>query len=229
MARLPRIVVPGMPHHVVQRGNRRLDVFFHDADRAFYLTLLRKACKRHRVTIWAYCLMRNHVHLIAVPQQEDSLAQCFSDAHVRYTRRINKREGWAGHLWQGRFGSSVLDEHYLLAAVRYVERNPVRAGIVHFPWQYRWSSAGWHVGEVNTDPLVSDDEILRGLVGDWRTYLEDDEDTHDIKHIEQEIHVSRPLGTQEFVQQLEHRLQRRVMRRTSGRPPKKNRWLSPII
>ena len=117
----------GYPHHVVQRGNRRLDVFFSDEDHLAYIEFLRKACLKYDVQIWAYCLMTNHTHFIAVPKKTDSLAKCFSDAHVRYTRMTNKRENWKGHLWQVRFGSSVLDEEYLLAAARYVEKNPVRA------------------------------------------------------------------------------------------------------
>lgn len=218
MARLARVVVPHMPHHVVQRGNRRLDVFFSEADRLVYLALLRKACQRCGVNIWAYCLMRNHVHLIAVPQREDSLARCFADAHVRYTRRINVREGWQGHLWQARFGSSVLDERYLIAAVRYVERNPVRAGIVRRPWDYRWSSARWHVGEVHTDPLIHGDECLRGLISDWKEYLRSTEDEQEVRSIELETPLSRPLGDERFVQLLEQRFDRAIRRRPAGRP-----------
>lgn len=220
MARLARIVVPGMPHHVIQRGNRRLDVFFNDDDRVTYLTFLRRACQRYRVNIWAYCLMRNHVHLIAVPEREDALARCFSDAHVRYTRRVNVREGWRGHLWQSRFGSSVLDERYLLAAVRYVERNPVSAGIVDVAWKYRWSSAAWHVGTVGADPLVRGDEPLRALVDDWQVYLSGQENEDDAKRIEQEVKVSRPLGDGRFIEMLEHRFHRIFRRRAAGRPRK---------
>ena len=221
MARLARLVVPGLPHHVVQRGNRRLDVFFTDEDRTTYLALLRAACQRAGVQIWAYCLMRNHVHLIAVPAGEDSLARCFSDAHVRYTRRINFREGWRGHLWQARFGSSVLDERYLLAAVRYVERNPVKAGIMRVPWHYRWSSAAWHVGHVDSDPLVRGDELLRGLVSDWKAYLSREEEGVTERKIEQEAQVSRPLGSEEFLRTLEHRFGHSFARGKPGRPQRR--------
>lgn len=228
MARLARVVVPGMPHHVVQRGNRRLDVFFSEEDRQAYLTLLRKACQRYRVNIWAYCLMRNHVHLIAVPEREDALARCFADAHIRYTRRINVREGWQGHLWQGRFGSSVLDERYLLAAVRYVERNPVRAGVVRLPWQYPWSSARWHVGEAMTDPLVVGDEPLRSLISDWREYLSTTEDEAEIETIQRETPVSRPLGSEGFIRALEGRLGRPLIRSRPGRARQKKSVAVPV-
>lgn len=221
MARLARLVIPGRPHHVVQRGNRRLDVFFNEEDRMAYLTLLQAACQRSGVQIWAYCLMRNHVHLIAVPEREDSLARCFSDAHVRYTRRVNFREGWRGHLWQGRFGSSVLDERYLLAAARYVERNPVRAGIVRLPWQYKWSSAKWHVGEVDDDPLVTGDGLLRVLISNWRDYLSAEEDEGEKATIRRETHVSRPLGSQDFIRKLEVQLNRSFTRCKPGRRDQK--------
>lgn len=219
MARLARLVVPGMPHHVIQRGNRRLDVFFSNEDRLTYLALLRRACRRYGVQIWAYCLMRNHVHLVAVPREERSLAQCFADAHVRYTRRINMRNGWQGHLWQARFRSSVLDERYLIAAVRYVEQNPVRAGLVRVPWEYRWSSAAWHVGTVGTDPLVVGDQPLRDVIDDWRGFLDTESDAREVAVIRHETHVSRPLGNERFIRQLEIQFGRSLVRGKAGRRP----------
>ena len=145
MARLARVVAPGLPHHVTQRGNRRQQTFFCDEDYESYLQLMAQFCKAHQVEIWAYCLMPNHVHLIAVPQSADGLRRAIGEAHRRYTRMVNFREGWRGHLWQGRFASFVLDEPYLLTAARYVELNPVRAGLVNTPRQYRWSSAAAHL------------------------------------------------------------------------------------
>ena len=141
MARLARVVAPGLPHHVTQRGNRRQQTFFCDEDYQCYVDLMAQFCKAEQVEIWAYCLMPNHVHLIAVPQSGDGLGRAIGEAHRRYTRMVNFREGWRGHLWQGRFSSFVLDERYLLTAARYVELNPVRAGLVNSPRQYRWSSA----------------------------------------------------------------------------------------
>ena len=180
MARLARIIATGIPHHVVQRGNRRLDVFFNDEDREVYITYLKNAAETYGVNIWAWCLMSNHVHFIVVPMKEDSLSKCFSDAHVRYTRRINFREGWRGHLWQGRFGSSPLDEKHMLVAVRYVERNPVRAKMVRMPWRYKWSSAAYHVGIKDSDPLLSGDEILSEYIKDWQAYLLEKGDAEEI-------------------------------------------------
>ena len=126
MARLARVVVPGLPHHITQRGNRRQQTFFCDEDYEYYLELMGQWCTVHQVEIWAYCLMPNHVHLIAVPQSPDGLRLAIGEVHRRYTRMVNFREGWRGHLWQGRFASFVLDEPYVLTAARYVELNPVR-------------------------------------------------------------------------------------------------------
>ena len=109
MARLARVVAPGVPHHVTQRGNRRQETFFRPADYRLYRELMAEWCGRCGVEIWAYCLMPNHVHLIAVPQTADALQRAIGEAHRRYTRAINLREGWRGHLWQGRFASFPME------------------------------------------------------------------------------------------------------------------------
>ena len=141
MGRLARVVLPNVPHHITQRGNRNQPVFFSEDDKKEYLRLVSTHAKRHGVQIWAYCLMTNHVHFIAVPDSEKSLTATFQEAHRLYTRRINFREGWRGYLWQGRFASFPMDEEYLIAAVRYVEQNPVKAKLVSNAWDYPWSSA----------------------------------------------------------------------------------------
>src|SRR3954463_8387521 len=145
MPRLARLVVPDFPHHVTQRGNRRLPTFFSDGDYALYRHLLRESCARAGTRIWAWCLMPNHVHLILVPESEDGLRAALAEAHRRYTRVVNEREGWRGHLWQSRFASFVMDEDWLIACARYVELNPVRAGLVARPEHWRWSSARAHL------------------------------------------------------------------------------------
>ncbi len=183
MVRQPRLVVPGYPHHIIQRGNRRMAVFFSDEDRQVYVNYIQQACQHREVDIWAWCMMTNHVHFIAVPGRQTSLARCFSEAHIKYTRRINKREGWVGHLWQSRFGSSVLDERHLIAAVRYVERNPVRAGLVQEPWDQPWSSARRHTGKEKTDPLIRNDSALKNLIGDWKCYLQDADENKFVEKI----------------------------------------------
>ena len=220
MPRIARIVAPDYPHHVVQRGNRRQDVFFCDEDHLAYINFLHKACRKYGVQIWAYCLMTNHAHFIAVPKKPESLARCFSDAHVRYTRMINKREDWKGHLWQARFGSSVLDEEYLIAAARYIERNPVKAGMVKNAWDYKWSSARLHMDKVESDPLVSGDKMLRNLIGDWGTYLRQEDDEAYVDVLRREVIVSRPAGSESFIKRLEKRFDCVLRRQKVGRPCK---------
>src|SRR4030042_5007584 len=127
MARIARVVVPGFPHPITQRGNRRQPTFFSPDDYEAYLDLMGEWCSRFDVEIWAYCLMPNHVHLIAVPEREDSLRRAIGEAHRRYTRRVNFREGWRGHLWQGGFASFPMEGRYLLRAARYGGLHPGRA------------------------------------------------------------------------------------------------------
>ena len=145
MARIRRIVADGLPHHITQRGNRRQKTFFCDEDYTLYIKLMSEWCIRWKVEIWAYCLIPNHVHLIAVPEAGGGLCRAIGEAHRRYTRHVNFHEGWRVHLWQGRFASYPMDETYLLATARYVELNPVRAGIVDAPEMYLWSSASAHI------------------------------------------------------------------------------------
>ena len=145
MARIARAVAPGIPHHITQRGNRRQQTFFNDEDYLTYIEMMSEWCMRYHVSVWAYCLMPNHVHLILVPETKDGLNLAVGEAHRRYTRRINFREGWRGHLWQGRFSSFIMDERYLLACTKYVELNPVRADLVKRPEDWPWSSARPHI------------------------------------------------------------------------------------
>ena len=146
MARLPRLVLPGLPYHVTQRGNRRQPTFFGEEDYALYLKLLRFWCAKAETAVWAWCLMPNHVHLVLVPARPEGLAAALAPAHRRYTWEINQRQGWRGFLWQSRFASCPMDEAHLHACLRYVELNPVRAGLVARPEQWRWSSARAHLG-----------------------------------------------------------------------------------
>ncbi len=145
MARIARLVVPGYPHHVTQRGNRRAQTFFEESDYLLYKDMLAEAARKAGAEIWAYCLMPNHVHIIIVPSTEDGLRQTFADAHRRYTGYINARLRATGHLWQSRFGSVVMDEEHLKHAVRYVSLNPVRAKLVERAEDWPWSSVAAHL------------------------------------------------------------------------------------
>ncbi len=144
MPRAARFVLSGVPHHITQRGNRRCQVFFSDADRRTYLAWLQSDAKHHGLEVLAYCLMTNHVHLVAVPAGPHSMERALRHLHMRYAQRINRMKDWKGHVWQGRYFSAALDESYFWAAIRYVEQNPVRAGLVSRAEDYPWSSARAH-------------------------------------------------------------------------------------
>ena len=200
MPRIARIVIPHYPHHVTQRGNRRQSVFFNDEDYIFYKKTIAAALSQAQVALWAYCLMPNHVHLVVVPETEGGLCDLFRKAHRDYTRRINFREGWRGHLWQERFHSFVMDENYLLATVRYVELNPVRAGLCRCAEDWPWSSVHAHLkGE--DDELVTVKPMLN-LVNDWHEYLgQQDLDAH--KSIRMHTNTGRPLGEDALIAKVE--------------------------
>ena len=217
MARLARVVIPGMPHHITQRGNRRQPTFFCEEDYAAYVDLMADWCKERGVEVWAYCLMPNHVHLIAVPESEDGLRRAIGEAHRRYTRRVNFREQWRGHLWQGRFASFVMDEPYLLAAARYVELNPVRAGLTDSPSDYRWSSAGAHLKRKD-DGLVRVAPLLK-IAGNWRRLLTSAVSEEQLKEFREHERTGRVLGDDEFQKRLEKNLGRVLRRQKPG--PKK--------
>jgi putative transposase len=182
MPRPPRQVLPGLPHHVTQRGNGRRRVFFGDDDHEFYLSLLRHYGRKSGTAVWAWCLMPNHVHLILAPANPDGLRATLAPAHTRYAAEINRRRGGCGHLWQGRFASVPMDEAHLHACLRYVELNPVRAGLVARPEAWSWSSARTHLG-LACDGLT-DLAPVRGRIDDWRAFLDaglDEEDREAIR------------------------------------------------
>ncbi|MBM3331685.1 transposase [candidate division WOR-3 bacterium] len=217
MARIARVVAAEVPHHVVQRGNRRQPVFFSTADYKAYLRLMAAWCGQQGVEVWAYCLMTNHVHLIVVPGSEQGLARAIGEAHRRYTVRVNQREHWRGYLWQGRFSSYPLDDQYLLAAVRYVELNPVRVGLAERPWQYPWSSAAAHMR--NRDDVLVRVKPMRDRVADWREYLSTEPDSTDMDSLRRHMRSGRPLGSSEFVESLETKLARSLVPRKRGPKP----------
>jgi putative transposase len=205
---------------VVQRGNRRQPVFFSTADYKAYLRLMAAWCGQKRVDVWAYCLMPNHVHLVAVPESRYGLAQAMGEAHRRYTLRVNQREDWRGYLWQGRFSSYPLDEQYVLAAVRYIETNPVRAGLAKRPWQYPWSSAAAHVR--GKDDLLVKVKPMLSRVGNWREYLSIEQDSTDMELLRRHSRTGRPLGSSDFVESLEAQTGRPLVPRKPG--PKPHKW-----
>ena len=171
-----------------------METFFCDEDYQEYLSLLGQWCGEFEVRIWAYCLMPNHVHLILLPATSDGLSRAVSEIHQRYTRRINFREGWRGHLWQGRFASFVMSEAHLMGAVRYVERNPVKAGLVERAEDWRWSSAAAHCG-ADGDSLAECDWLIdraAGMTSTWSEHLAWRDDTEFAKLMRQRENTGRP-------------------------------------
>jgi len=217
MTRLARVVAPGVPHHVTQRGNRRQATFFEDGDYAAYLDILGGRLAACSVALWAYCLMPNHVHLILVPKAADGLAAAVGEAHRRYSRRVNFREGWRGFLWQGRFASFPLEGAHLAAAARYVELNPVRAGLAARPEDWPWSSARAHLAGRDDGPL--DASALLERLGDWRVLLAGGLDDGEREALRRHERTGRPLGSARFVARLERALGRPLAKRKPGPKP----------
>lgn len=218
MARISRVVLPGYPHHVTQRGVRSIDIFHDDDDRREYLHLLRQQGDRFGLRFLAYCLMSNHVHFVVVPDKVDSLARAIGEGHRLYTRMVNFREGTRGYLFQGRFFSCPLDENHLFACLRYVERNPVRVikGVKR-AWDYKWSSARFHVGLADSDPLVSGHELLEPI-DDWRQLLT--KETDEIDFLREKTRTGRPCGSTAFEEKAEL-MTDRVLRQ--GKPGPRSR------
>ena len=216
MARIARAVIPGLPHHVTQRGSRRQPTFFSDDDYALYLDVMATACRRWDVEVWAYCLMPNHAHLVMIPSTEDGLRRAVGEAHRRYSTQINDRQGWRGYLWQYRFASYVMDERHLLAAVRYVERNPVRAGMVERASEWPWSSARAHLAR-RDDRLVKVAPML-DRVQDWSAYLR--EEAAETEALRRHARSGRPLGDDAFVDDVERIAGRPLRTLPRGRPRK---------
>ena len=224
MPRVARIVIPGVPHHVTQRGNNRQDVFFVDDDRRVYLALLGEQAERFGLKLHGYCLMSNHIHLVATPRGEESLARAVGRAHFLYTQYVNRLHGRSGHLWQNRFFSCALDDEHLWAALVYVERNPVRARLVRKAWNYAWSSAAAHVGQASPPKLLDLSEWRRRwTAAKWRMQLVRVEDEEAGARLRRCTHRGRPLGSDRFVSKLERLLGRRLRALPVGRPRKQEK------
>ena len=205
-----------MPHHITQRGNRRLQTFFSDDDYRIYIDLMKEWCDARGVEIWAHCLMPNHVHMIAIPETSESLKLAIGEAHRRYSRMINFREGWKGHLWQGRFASYVMDENYLLACARYIELNPVRAKLVKDPAKWAWSSARAHVHGTK-DKLSNIKPLIELVDKNWADFLNQDISPEIRIQLQQHERTGRPIGDLTFIEKLETLLGVRLKLKKPGR------------
>ena len=196
MPRLARTVVAGCAHHITQCGNNRQDVFFVEDDRHVYLELLREQAVKYGLDIVGYCLMSNHVHIVGIPRNEDSLAKAMGRAHFRYTQYINRFHKRSGHLWQGRFYSCALDDRHFWLAMRYVELNPVRAKLCRKGWRYEWSSAAAHVdGKAQSEFLDLRRWYDMISAEQWRKELNAGIDEADVGRLRVNTHTGRPLGS----------------------------------
>jgi Transposase and inactivated derivatives len=219
MPRQARNVFANIPHHVTQRGNRKEDVFFSDIDKDYYLKLLKQYSQEHEVEVLAYCLMTNHIHLILKPSTEEGLQKVLKPLHMRYTQYINKKKNWSGHLWQGRFFSSALDEQYTYHAFRYVENNPVRARMVKRATDYKYSSAMHHCG-MATDLLISEYDIGVDQV-QYVDYLNQGNNQENIDILRRNINKGLPCGSDNFIINLSKMLGRDLSFKHIGRPKKR--------
>jgi putative transposase len=218
MPRIARVVAPGVPHHVTQRGNRRQRTFFNRDDYRAYIEIVAEWCDRSAVEVWAYCLMPNHVHFVAVPETAKGFSIAFRETHRRYSLRVNRRLGWQGYLWQGRFFSFPMDDSHLVQAARYIELNPVRAGLVEYPEDYPWSSARANMLSGSDRLIVS--PTLQNMVGDWLKFVREKQDAALLSDLPEIIRkherTGRPLGGEGFIRNLEKETGRILMKKRPG-------------
>ena len=217
MARLARVVIPGHPHHVTQRGNGRARTFFDDRDYALYRDLLAEHCRAAGVEVWAWCLMPNHVHLILVPSDKDSLRRALARVHRRYAGIIQARRKRTGHFWQGRFGAVAMDEKHLAAALRYVSLNPVRARLVERAQDWRWSSTRAHLR--GKDDGVTARKPIRDRFPDFADLLASDDDAESVARLRAAESIGRPLGNDHFLSRIERLTRRRLKPGKRGPKP----------
>ena len=215
MSRLARVVIPGLPHHVTQRGNGRMRTFFDDADYTLYRDLLAASCRAADVEVWAWCLMPNHVHLILVPSDADGLRRALAPVHRRYAGVIHARRKRTGHFWQGRFGCVAMDEEHLAAALRYVSLNPVRARLVSRARDWRWSSV--RAQSSGRDDGVTTLAPVRARYPDFANFLSEQADDAMIERLRRAESIGRPIGNRKFLDTVERKT-RRVLRPTKPGP-----------
>ena len=219
MARLARVVLPGVPHHITQRGVRSIDVFSSDEDKLFYLELLRSASEECGITVLSYCLMNNHIHLLVVPERETSLSSGVGMVHRHYSRMVNLREDTHGYLFQGRFFSCPLADYYLPAVLKYIALNPVRAGICKQASEYKWSSARFYLGLESKNLLIKD-KTWFGTPSKWKSLLKTN--PKEIELLRKHFRTGRPLGDEDFLVEAERVTGRELIPKSPGRKPKRN-------
>ena len=216
MPRIARAVVPNVPYHITQRGNHRQDVFISIDDRKRYLETLSQYASRYELDIAAYCLMSNHIHLVAIPRKSDSMARTIQTVHMRHTQSVNRAMGWSGHLWQSRYFSTALDDKYFVQAVRYVEQNPVRAGLVRSAVDYPWSSAAFHCGLADRSDLLHVGEDYKMIFDGWKSILDEVPDQEMIEILRRRTMTGIPCGDDKFLKKVSREIGRMIVERKRG-------------
>jgi putative transposase len=220
MPRIARIIAAGYPHHITQRGNNRATVFFDDEDRLTYLKLLSGFTRKYQISIWAYCLMNNHIHLLAVPETETALAPGIGLTNLMYTQYLNRKFKLSGRIWQNRFFSCVVEnDAYLWSVARYIERNPLKAALAATAELYRWSSAKAHITGAD-DPLLDATSWLSPKEQSAYAEFVRDEDEETDNAIRRATRTGRPYGTDQFIDHLEFQLNQPIRPKKPGRPQK---------
>lgn len=199
MARIKRIVIPNSPHHVTQRGVRSMNIFFKHDDYEYYKKILFEQCKLHELKVVSYCLMTNHVHLVVIPKTKESLSKAIGETHRLYTRKINFEQKVKGHLFQERFYSTPLDEEHFLYALRYVEQNPVKAYMVKYAWEYKYSSAMYRLKLIQKDKLLSNHELIDSIK-DYKNFLLEDTKVEILK---EKTRTGKPCGDEKFYDKIQ--------------------------
>jgi putative transposase len=218
MPRIGRVVCSDAPYHVTQRGNYRQDIFEEEADREKYMEFFMMYKEKYNLKLYAWCLMSNHVHFVVEPSTEDGLAKVFNNTNMRYSQYFNRKRGLAGHLFQGRFFSCVLDEEHLYEAIRYVELNPLRANMVLNLEDYYWNSAYLRLTRNTAYKLDSIDNYF--VITDWKTYLQEPLNEDKIAQLRTHTKTGRPLGNEKFIQKLEKKLGIKITIEKPGRKRK---------
>ena len=212
MPRIARVVIPGYPHHVSQKGNYAQRVFFNDSDREVYLKLLQKYFTKYQVGMIGYVLMSNHTHMVLIPAHTNSLAKGVGLLHNDFSRWQLIQQNMKGHLWQSRFYSTPMDEDHFWKALRYIELNPVRAGLVQNAWEWPWSSARAHVTGIDVTGLLQMDLWSKKFNKDqWKKFLEEGlRADKEIERIRTSTRTGRPLGSKDFIGELEKKTGRKL-------------------
>jgi len=215
MPRKARIVIPGLAHHVTQRGNNQQIIFKKSADYFEYSRLVVKYSALNELEILAFCLMPNHVHFIVIPKNSEDLSITFQLVNMQYARYVHQKKGTSGHLWQGRFYSCAMDDSHLYRALRYVERNPVRGQLVKFAWDYPWSSARWHLGLSKKSRIY-----LKGTTivnqNEWEEYLTEGDQEFE-KNLRAKTRKGLAVGNPKFITEMEGRTGRILHSLKAGR------------